>query len=285
MTRLALAIDPAQELGGAAQRRLVRLGRELGYDSAWTPSGADPAAFRRCLAWHRAAGLPTGIAVVPAGERPPGFYAAWAARLFERTEGAFTLGLGSGRMAHPGRELPPYLAELRRLLPDRLPLYLAALGPVMLGLAARSADGVLLNWCSAEQVSRSRALVEAAASASGRPAPPLAGYVRVAVDPSPEAALAALEGAARGYVLGPPVYRRHFERMGFAAALREAEGRGGRLGPELLSAVGAWGAPGTVRAQLLRLGSGLDLALVRVLVSRPGDAGSARLVLEECRPG
>jgi hypothetical protein len=48
--------------------------------------------------------------------------------------------------------------------------------------------------------------------------------------------------------------------------------------------VGAWGAPGSVGGQVLRLAAGLDLAIIRVLVAVPGDATSARLALAECQP-
>jgi hypothetical protein len=52
----------------------------------------------------------------------------------------------------------------------------------------------------------------------------------------------------------------------------------------LLAASGAYGRPGEVRAQFDGLAAGLDLAIVRVLVTNPGDAESARRVLEECAP-
>ena len=64
--RIGFSIDPRQGLAEADELRLVELGARLGYDSAWTPSGPDEAAFDRCLRWHAASGLPTGISVVPA---------------------------------------------------------------------------------------------------------------------------------------------------------------------------------------------------------------------------
>jgi hypothetical protein len=53
---------------------------------------------------------------------------------------------------------------------------------------------------------------------------------------------------------------------------------------EMLSAVGVWGQPGRGREHFLELAQDLDLAIVRVLVSTPGDSESARTVLQECRP-
>ncbi|HUY08897.1 MAG TPA: LLM class flavin-dependent oxidoreductase [Candidatus Dormibacteraeota bacterium] len=281
---VGFSIDPAQGLSREDELDCVRWAAELGYRSAWTPAGGDFAAFDRCLDWHQASGLPTGIAVVPASGQPPEFYAQHASRTWSGTGGQFVLGVGSGRMAHAPMEMGPYVEKLRRLLPRELPIYLAALGPRMLRLAGEIADGVSLNWCSVDQVLRSRSEVERAASGAGRPNPPIAEYVRTAVDPDPAAAARALGQAIMGYALGPVAYRKHFARMGFAAELADQDSP--RLTPSagLLSGVGAWGAPGSVRHQFLQLAQGLDCAIVRVLVSQPGDAESARRVLEECRP-
>jgi len=46
---------------------------------------------------------------------------------------------------------------------DGRPLYLAALGPLMLHVAAERANGVALNWCTPEQVAWSRKSLESAA--------------------------------------------------------------------------------------------------------------------------
>jgi alkanesulfonate monooxygenase SsuD/methylene tetrahydromethanopterin reductase-like flavin-dependent oxidoreductase (luciferase family) len=278
------SVDPAQGLSPEDELASVRFGAQLGYRSAWTPSGGDAATFDRCTAWNGASGLSTGISVVPASAQPAAFYAEHASRVWEATGGAFVLGVGSGRLAHPATEMRPYLAELRRLTPSALPLYVAALGPRMLGLAAELADGVLLNWCTAEQVRWSRAEVERVAESTGRAAPVIAEYIRTAVDSDPDRARRALATAAQGYALGPSAYRRHFERMGFSEDLQRWRSAGAELPPERLSSVGAWGAPGSVGGQVLRLAAGLDLAIIRVLVAVPGDATSARLVLAECQP-
>jgi alkanesulfonate monooxygenase SsuD/methylene tetrahydromethanopterin reductase-like flavin-dependent oxidoreductase (luciferase family) len=282
--RVGFSIDPRQALSEPDELRLVELGAHLGYESAWTPSGPDAAAFDRCLRWHGASGLPTGISVVPASGQPPAFYAEQATRVWEGTGGRFVLGVGSGQMPQAARWMAPYLAELRGLLPPDLPLSVAALGPRMLRLTAEVGDGALLNWCSAEWVAWSRARLEEAAAAAGRPVPVVAEYIRTSVDPDPAAARATLGAAALQYALGPPAYRRHFERMGFADELRRLESGGGEPSAAFLAAAGAAGAPGQVRQQFERLSVGLDLAIVRVLVTRPGDAESARAVLEECRP-
>ena len=280
----AFAIDPAQGLSQEDEWACVRLGAELGYHSAWTPGTADASAFDRCLNWYRASGLATGIAVVPASGQPPEFYAQQAIRVWEECAGKFTLGLGSGQMAHSADHMVPSLSALRGLLPVELPLYVAALGPRMLALAAETAAGVSLNWCSAEQVAWSRARVEQAARRTGRPVPLVAGYIRTAIDRDSANAARVLGTAMQTYALGPVAYRRHFERMGFAEEMDRQRRQSDAPSPEMLSAVGVWGQPGRGREHFLELAQDLDLAIVRVLVSTPGDSESARTVLQECRP-
>jgi alkanesulfonate monooxygenase SsuD/methylene tetrahydromethanopterin reductase-like flavin-dependent oxidoreductase (luciferase family) len=282
--RAGFSIDPDQGFNEADEAQFVRLAAELGYDSAWTPSRADAAAFDRCLRWHAASGLPVGISAVPASGQPPEFFAEHARRVWEKTGGRFTLGVGSGQMPHPAKTMRPYLLGLQKRLPPELPLYLAALGPLMLRLAAEVADGVALNWCTAEQVAWSRQQLADAAKAAGRPVPRVIEYIRTAVDPDVELARKTVAAAALGYALHVPAYRRHFERMSFGEELRRIEATGDAPNPEFIARVAAAGRPGETRAQVERLAIGLDLPIVRILVVRRGDVESARRVLEECRP-
>jgi hypothetical protein len=280
---VAFGLDPDQGLEERDELDVVELGRRVGYVAAWTPSRGDAVAFDRCIGWHRATGIPTGIAAVPASEQPPEFFAEHARRTWDATEGTFTLGVGSGRMPHPAEGMRRYLSALRRLVPADMRIHLAALGPRMVLLAVDLADGVDLNWCTAEQVERSREAVRVAAQAAGREPPPLAEYIRTSVDADPHAARHALAAAVARYALAPGPYRRHFERLGFADELARAEATGD-WDERMLSAVGAWGAPAAVRQQLGRLATGLDLAIVRVVAARRGDPRSVRAVLEECAP-
>lgn len=281
---LGFSVDPDQGLSDADELELVRLGAELGYDSAWTPSRADAAAFDRCRRWHQASGLPVGISAVPASGRLPEFYAQQAEGLWQETGGRFTLVVGSGQMPHPAHVMRTYLLELRHRLQGAQPLYLAALGPLMLRLAAELADGVALNWCTAEQVAWSRKQLAAAAAAADRPVPRVVEYIRTAVDPDAELARRTIAAAALSYALRVPAYRRHFERMGFGEELHRVEASDAAPSPAFVARVGAAGTPGHTRPQLERLATGLDLPIVRILVVRHGDVESARRVLEECRP-
>jgi alkanesulfonate monooxygenase SsuD/methylene tetrahydromethanopterin reductase-like flavin-dependent oxidoreductase (luciferase family) len=281
---VGIGIDPAQGLSEADEASLLRQAAERGFESAWTPSGPDAAAFDRCMRWHHESGLATGISVVPAPGRPPSFYASNAVRVWESSGGRFVLGVGSGQMDRPARAMRDYLSQLRELLPPGLPLYVGAMGHVMLRVAGDLGDGVALNWCSSEQVNEARAEVTRAASAAHRPVPVIAEYIRTVVDPDLALARATLSSAMLQYALGPAQYRKHFERKGFAGELKELEAEQHTPSDALLSASGAYGRPGEVRAEFKGLAAGLDLAIVRVLVTKPGDAESARRVIEECAP-
>lgn len=276
-------IDPDQGLSKTDELRIVKLAAELGYASAWTNSGADAAAFDRCLRWHDASGLPTGISAVPASGQPASFYVEQARRLSDATGDSFTLVVGSGLWEKPVGRMRGYLAELRRGLPASQPLYLAALGPLMLRLGGELADGVSLNWCTPEQVAHSRREVEASARSTGRPVPKIIEYIRTAVDPDVQQAAGTVVAAAARY-LRFPAYRRHFERMGVADQL-EADGRSSTpASVELANRIGVAATDAEARSRLSRLSAGLDLPIVRVLVVRHGDVESARRVLEACRP-
>lgn len=282
--RAGLGIDPDQGLSDSDELRLVRLAADLGYESLWTPSRADAAAFDRCLRWHQASGLPVGISAVPASGQSADFYADHARRVWEATGGRFTLVVGSGGLPQAAQSMRAYLRELRSDLPAGLPLYLAALGPLMLDVGGQLADGVALNWCTADQVAWSQKRLTDAALAAGRATPRVIEYIRTAVDPDAGLARRAVGAAALRYALGPSAYRRHFERMGFAADLREIEASPDVVAANRLSEIGAGGEPGQARGQFERLARGLDLPIVRVLAVRSGDFESARRALEECRP-
>lgn len=282
-------------------------------------------------------GLLTGISVVPVPLWTAAQLAATAGTLGLLSGSRFILGIGSGaihdeeqrrRFAWPA--YPPvammrdYLITVRRLLagdevdytgpvvslhgvrlgfrPPRVPVYLGALGPQMVRLAGACADGVLLNWCTPEQVAWSRQQVAEAARLAGRdPAEiQVVEYIRVCVDEDVDAARRALARAVLGYALARPGartdrgYRGHFARMGFDQALRELEERWARgasdaelveaFPTDLLQRVGYFG-PATGAAEAFRrLADGLDVAIVRVVAVRPGP-DVALEVMRACAPG
>jgi alkanesulfonate monooxygenase SsuD/methylene tetrahydromethanopterin reductase-like flavin-dependent oxidoreductase (luciferase family) len=165
---VGVGVDPAQGLSEADESSLLRHAAELGYESAWTPSGPDAAAFDRCLRRYQESGLATGISVVPASGRPPSFYASHAVRVWEATGGRFVLGVGSGEMDKPAMSMREYLSQLRDLRPSGLPVYV---GAMVLRVAGEAGDGAALNWCSKEQVQDARIEVTNSAAGAHRPVP------------------------------------------------------------------------------------------------------------------
>lgn len=286
-----------------------------------------------------AGGIGTGIAVSPVALRTPMGFAMSAGTLSKLTGGKFILGIGSSGAHMPayraawglqGRSvlglMREYLTAIRGLVRGEkvtlvgedvvlrgaslgispapmTPVYLAALGPEMLRLGAELADGVSLNWCSADQVTWSRQVVTEAAQKAGRDpaAVRLTEYIRVCIDDDEQVARRAFARAVLGYALGPQRrpgeramgYRAHFDRMGFAEPLAMIDAMRERgvsqdelaaaLPDDLLSAVGYFGPAAGAAAAFKRLAQGLDNAIVRVVPVRPG-IESTRAVMLACRP-
>ena len=182
-----------------------------------------------------------GTAIANAALRPPVLAAKTAAQLDQASDGRFLLGLGAGNDVMNGRfGLPPfrplqmieeYVGALRAAIaghpagfdgqlfrtgmvpfdspPVRaeLPVYLAALGPRMLELAGRIADGVVLNLMSPAQAGLAASLVRAAAVAAGREASSVevVCVVHVCLSDDRDAAAAAARAVVPRYVLHPAV--------------------------------------------------------------------------------
>ncbi len=174
------------------------------------------------------------------------------------------------------RDLPP------------APVYLAALGPQMLRLAGRAADGALLNWATPERIEVSRAEIDAGSAKAGRDpgTVPMTMYIRVCIDDDVDAARQAFGAQVLGYAMARPGmpknagYRALFAEMGFDAELTELEERQERgtglaelvkaAPDEMLQAVGYYGPPGPAPAAFARFSRGLDETIVRVITAHPG---------------
>ncbi|MDQ3225640.1 MAG: LLM class flavin-dependent oxidoreductase, partial [Chloroflexota bacterium] len=94
------------------------------------------------------------------------------------------------------------------------PVVVGALGPNMCALAGGGADGVLLNWLTAEYVAPSAAITDEAAREAGRPRPLILGYVRTVFGPGAREVFAEEAGRYGTY----PAYAANFTRMGTPAA-------------------------------------------------------------------
>jgi alkanesulfonate monooxygenase SsuD/methylene tetrahydromethanopterin reductase-like flavin-dependent oxidoreductase (luciferase family) len=286
-----------------AQKRLARDAARLGYQSLWTPIGADRAPFDVCALWTEASGLATGIAVAPLSSWPLDKLAPIARETFERCHGFFTLGVGSGRTTDAVIRVMREAAGALRREAAGVPVFLGELGPQMLRLAGERYDGAALNWCSTEQVAWSRSQVATGARAAGREPNSVVvhEYIRVCVDDDANAARLAFAKMVMTYALARPGadktkgYRAHFTRMGFGAALDDLERRRDRGASEdevaslfpddLLRRVGYWGAPAGAREAFLKLARGLDTAIVRLVPASHNDEGAVRLAMEACAPG
>ena len=222
------------ELAGAAERAgFAAVFVAEGHGDALALCHPVAAATRR---------VRVGTAVANAALRPPVLAAKTAAQLDQAAGGRFILGLGVGNAVMNARfGLPPleplrmveeYVGVIRSVLnrgtgydgqlfrtgmipldspPARadLPVWLGALGPRMLALAGRIADGVILNLMTPAQAGQAAGIVRDAARAAGRdPASvEVACVVHCCLSGDAAAAAAAARAVVPRYVLHPAVPR------------------------------------------------------------------------------
>ena len=215
----------------------VSVAGETGYRSVWVPDHGvwEPFSLLAALA-QRCPGIGLATGVVTIDSRGPEAMAAAATTLAEVSGGRAILGLGSGREARLGT-VGTYVGQVQAHRDERVPVYLAALGPRMVELAGRAkVDGVLLNWCTPDRVRRARAelgrgaghAVRGAGPSVDRGPPSVAVYVRACLGHDGSHALEALRPAVAMYA-PIPAYRRQLEAEGLgeaAAAAAEAHRRG-----------------------------------------------------------
>jgi 5,10-methylenetetrahydromethanopterin reductase len=182
-----------------------------------------------------------GTAITNAALRPPVLAAKIAAQLDHASQGRFALGIGTANAIMNSRfgiapfaplgMIEEYVSVVRAVLsgsaaghagevfrtgmvpldspPVRadLPIYLAALGPRMLALAGRIADGVVLNLMSPAQAGEAAQVVRDSAMQAGRD--PSSVHVTCVVhcclSDDTEAAAAAARAVVPRYVLHPAV--------------------------------------------------------------------------------
>jgi probable F420-dependent oxidoreductase len=149
-----------------------------------------------------------------------------------------------------GRHVRTHGFRLRRPQPDAS-ISVAAFGPAMTRVAAREADEVVLNLVTAEHLAGVRARIDAEARAAGRPAPRLAVWLPVALDPGTRAQ--AQLSAQLAVYLRPPGYGEMFARLGFGSLVERA--RAGTPRSELAAAI-----PPELVAQVSAVGSRAEIA-------------------------
>jgi probable F420-dependent oxidoreductase len=325
--RWALTV-PLDGLTLAELPEAAREAERLGYADAWSfeADGAD--CFTPLAALAVTTGLRLGTAIANVFTRGPATLAMQAAALADLAPGRFCLGVGAGssviveawnggrfvkpltrvremvqvlraalageRVVFRGETLQVDGFRLTRLPPAPVPIHVAALRPGMLRLAGEVADGVILNWLSAEDVPRSVAVVREAAAKAGRDPSRVEISARLFahVDPPGPAA----DTVARRHItayLNVPVYRAFHEWLGRTQALGPmwaAWERGDRkaalaaVPDRVVDDLLLRGAPEAIRAGIRRyLDAGLDTAFVTILTAEPEPVKKREIVLGAMR--
>ncbi len=271
---------------------LARSAEDLGYSVVFLPeiAGRDSFAALAGLAGETSRiHLATGI--VPMTSRRTLTTAMGAATVHERSGGRMVLGIGTGP-AEPGalERLRAEVLELKGLLapsggssrislelPAPVLVWVSALGPRSVRLAAEVADGVILNWCNPERVAIARRSVRDAAQAAGRDPKDvtIAVYVRGNLADDRQAGRAALNAATVEYSR-IPAYARQFALMGLGEASAD----------ELVEKICL---PGDAEGSRVRMEefreAGADLVVVYPVAAGIDPAGSVAQTLEALAPG
>ena len=260
MPRIAVRLENDPQIPPGDSRELALLAESRGYEMVWVPegSGRDSLTQLTYLAANtRNIKLATGI--LPIYYRTPMLTAMSAAGLGTLSGGRFILGLGVGhrpsvegthgiRFSRPLTHMRETITLARALLgggqvslagkvfnvgsaslggaapADRVPIYVAALGPQMLELTGELADGALLNWTASSYLERAIHHLHRGAEKAGRDPSEvdIAGYVRVAVADDQQEARSSLQGQIARYASNP-FYHNFFREMGFGEEMAAAE--------------------------------------------------------------
>jgi probable F420-dependent oxidoreductase len=179
-------------------------------------------------------------------------WAALAPRARETVEAVRSI-LAGERAAYAGQHVHSHGFRLRHPQPDAK-ISLAAFGPSMTAAAAAVADEVVLNLVTPERVAQVRAIVDAAARARDRPAPEIAVWVTVALEPG--APTLAQMAAQMSVYLRPAGYGEMFTQLGFGSLVDRARAGAKRselaeeITIELLRQVCAVGSGSQIKARL-----------------------------------
>ena len=247
----SLTPQDLQELGQLAER--------LGYETVWAPEGGgrDSLTALATIAM-KTERVRLGTGILPIYARTATNTAMGAAGMAAVSGGRFILGLGVGhRPSVEGRDGVPFTRPISRLREtirivrgllsgdsvtvkgrhfnvtdaslggaapgERVPIYVAALGPQMLELAGEMADGVLMNWTAESFMPQAVEHIRRGARIAGRDISEIdiAGYVRVATGGDEEAVRDSLRGQVARYASNT-FYRNFFAETGFGREMSEA---------------------------------------------------------------
>jgi F420-dependent oxidoreductase-like protein len=243
-------------LGARAERTIDGLAdrarhlEDVGFDSIWMPTAFGMDALTAIAAFGRSTTrVELGTAVVPTFPRHPVVMAQQALTTQSAVGGRFTLGIGLSHKVmvedglgipyeRPAAHMREYLAVLAPLLAGQpvrvegelyrveaavtvadaapVPLVVAAMGPAMLALAGRLADGTITSWVGPRTLGEHVVpTITAAAGDAGRPAPRVLVGLPIVLTGDPDAVRATLAEQAAWYGT-LPAYRAVFDREGAA---------------------------------------------------------------------
>ncbi len=164
------------DMGFADLIRYAQEAESLGYEGFWLTEESGKEAFALLALLAQATSrirLATGI--LNFYSRTPTLLAMGASTIYRLSGGAretldVIRGLLSGhRFSYDGEWFKVRDYRLREgPIEGSLPLYLSALNPKMVALAARVADGFISNWPSDESLEELRSIVSTEAEAAGR---------------------------------------------------------------------------------------------------------------------
>ncbi|PKB65126.1 MAG: hypothetical protein BZY80_00930 [SAR202 cluster bacterium Io17-Chloro-G2] len=260
MAFLGVRLGNEAQLSPTDIQELAAAAEDLEYQEVWMTEGAGRDSLTQLASIATATNrIVAGTGILPIFSRTPLITAMSAAGLASVSGGRFILGLGVGngpatinghgvRFGRPMDRLRDTITIVRRLLQgeevtyrgkvfevsgaslgdaapkERVPIYIAALGPGMLRLAGEMADGVLLSWTAASFLEHAIKQVRDGAVRAGRDPDEveISGYVRVAVTDDLEAGRAALQSQVARYA-GSTHYRNFFRFTGFNREMDAAE--------------------------------------------------------------
>lgn len=289
----------------AEQGPLLRELVELGYTDAWSSEANGHDAFTPlALASVHAPELRLGTAIVPAFTRGPALVAQSVASMASAAPGRFVLGIGSSSNVivegwngipfdEPYKRTRDLLRFLRAALtgdkvtesydtfavrgfrlgvevPETpVPILVAGLREGMLRLAGREGDGAIINWLSADDVTRVAGIVNDQGDDRE-----VVARIFVCPNPDRETVLAQGKRAVAAYV-NVPVYRAFHQWLGRSDLLGEHWERwdaGDRAGSieampdEVVDQLIVHGTPEECRAHLDRyLANGVTTAALSIM--------------------
>ncbi|MGE5596685.1 MAG: LLM class F420-dependent oxidoreductase [Hyphomicrobiales bacterium] len=304
---------------------VAREAERLGYTDAWSSEVDGIDAFTPLAVIGQATGMRLGTAIVNAYTRGPQTLASSVAGIAELAPGRFILGVGSGsqpiierwngaKFEKPVTRVREMVQFLRQALsgervvfegetikvngfrltavPEKpVGLQIAALRPGMLRAAGQVADGVILNWLSANDVRQSVAVVREAAREAGRDPDSIEVTARLIVnlDPVGPESDAMLRRAVTTY-LNVPVYRKFHEWLGrteqlapmwsaWAAGDRQASLEA--VPPSLINELMVRGTPDQRNEQVRAyMDAGVDTAFLSFGTSEPDPVKRRQIVMQ-----